>query len=142
MGIKVCTGIKEYELEGVNGVFKIAFNPTDNFFVQKIVDAIETLDAAEAKYEEMIRNEEDPVKVFEAGDAKDKEMRCILDGIFGEGFCHTLFGTISVYAGDGEGFPLWLNILFSVLEEMSTQYEIEKAATNPRLEKYIGKYKK
>ena len=142
MDLKITTGLVEHNLEGINGSFPVLFNPTDGGFAEDLVTAIEKLDALENKYSDLIRNEEDGAKVFQLGRDKDVEQRAILDGLLGDGCCDTVYGKIRVYAGDGDGFPLWFSLLTMLLDNMSDAFEKEKAATNPRLEKYVNKYKR
>lgn len=142
MDLNIKSGLVEYTLNGINGPFKIVFNPTDGGFAEDLVMAIDRLDTLENKYSELIRDEEDGAKVFTLGREKDAEQRAVLDGFLGDGCCDTLFGKLRVYAGDGEGFPLWFSLLSMILDNMSDAFEKEKAATNPRLEKYTAKYSK
>ena len=142
MDLNIKSGVKEYILNGANGAYTLRFNPTDGGFAEDIINALDTLDKIEEKYSDLIKNEQNGNKVFSLGREKDTEERAILDSVLGDGACETLFGRIRVYSGDGEGFPLWLSLLTMLIDEMSAAFEMEKKETNPRLEKYLQKYKK
>lgn len=47
----------------------------------------------------------------------------------------------NVYAFAG-GCPIWCNFILSVIETVDNASEKEYATTNPRLQKYMGKYQK
>lgn len=67
-------------------------------------------------------------------------MRTMIDETFGQPVCDGLFGPMNVYAMS-DGLPAWANLMLAVMEEIDTAFAREQKATNPRLQKYLGKYK-
>ncbi|MBQ9720270.1 MAG: hypothetical protein IJV64_06200 [Oscillospiraceae bacterium] len=65
----------------------------------------------------------------------------MIDGALGAGCCAAVFGTMNVYAL-AKGLPVWANLLLAVIDEIDTTFAREQKATNPRLEKYLKKYRK
>ena len=55
--------------------------------------------------------------------------------------CTPLFGELNLYAL-ANGFPIWANLLFALVDEMDTAYAREQKLTNPRISKYTKKYHK
>ena len=68
-------------------------------------------------------------------------MRTAIDKLLGEDVCAKAFGRMNVYAY-ADGLPVWANFMFALLDECDTAFVREQKATNPRLKKYLDKYKK
>lgn len=132
------TGIKTYL---VNGTREISFNPTDSAFVERLFDAFDTLDRKQDTYKQEVASAADARAVFQIAKRRDAEMREIMDSIFGEGASNDLFQTMNVYALSN-GLPVWCNFILAVMDEVHTALAEEQKQTNPRLQKYIAKYKK
>lgn len=130
-------GLKTY---CVNGVREITFNPTDSAFVEKLFNAFDTLDKKQSEYEHEASAAKG-AELFQIARKRDAEMRETIDQIFGENFCKDVFGGCNVYAFAG-GCPIWCNFILSVIETVDNASEKEYATTNPRLQKYMGKYQK
>ena len=83
----------------------------------------------------------DPAEAFSLARRRDEEMQKVLDGLFNAPVCEAVFGTMSLCAF-ANGFPVWLNLMLSILEEMEANAgDIEKQA-DPRIAKYKAKYAK
>lgn len=143
MNLNISTGLKSYDITDENGEVKttIYFNPTDPGFAERLYNAFSTLDEKDESYHQRIKEEKDPVKVFDVAHEMDAEMRSLIDGLFQPGVCQAIFGNISVYAW-ADGLPLWANLLLSIMSEMDDALNREKKASDPRLEKYINRFGK
>ena len=65
----------------------------------------------------------------------------MLDQIFDKPICAELFGKTNVYAMAG-GLPIWANLILAIVDEIDASFVNEQKQTNPRLDKYLSKYKK
>lgn len=137
--LNITDGLKEYDL---NGKVKIYFNPTDVHFVEKLFEVFDTLDERQNEYSQRLTGETDPKAVFKIAHEMDTETREIIDSALGEEVCGPLFGNISIYAGDGDGLPLWANLVLTLIDEMDESFTREKKAANPRIQRYIAKFKR
>lgn len=138
MEIRIDTGLKEYDF---NGAVKVWFNPTDSAFVKKLYSTFTALDEKQDEYKREIEAAQGNAKIFEIAEARDKEMRDMIDGIFGMPVCEPLFGSMNVYAL-ADGFPVWANLLLAVMDEIDESFALEQKKMTPRLDKYTAKYKK
>ena len=41
-----------------------------------------------------------------------------------------------------DGFPVWANFLLALMEDCDKAYQRERTLSNPRLEKYLKKYRR
>lgn len=128
------TGVETYDL---NGKVSVSFNPTDSGFVEKLMDAFDSLRSKQEDYSARLEKM-DGAEAFQFTKELDAEMRQMLDGIFGCTVCEPLFGSVNVYAMAG-GFPLWMNLLDVIMDEVVHAMEKEKKALNPRMAKYLKK---
>ena len=125
----------------VNDTAEISFNPTDASFAERLYSAFDSLDKRQEAYrEETTRAADDGRKIFELGRIQDTEMRKLIDSVFEQPVCSAIFGGMNVYALAG-GLPVWCNFLLAVIEEMDSTFAREQKATNPRIAKYMAKYK-
>ena len=130
------TGLVTYTL---NGVCEVKFNPTDSEFVEKLFDAFDSLDKKQDAYKSEVERLADKREVFRVARERDREMREIIDGVFGKPVCDKLFGSMNVYA-IADGLPVWCNLMLAVMEEIDTSFAREQKRTNPRVAKYTAKY--
>ena len=109
-GITFETGVKTWD---VLGRAEIAFNPTSAAFLKRLQDTVESLDAAHETAAKADGSK------FDALMAADKQMRNILDSVFGDGFCAKVFPpddmTLLDLAG---GLPIWANFILAIMEQM------------------------
>ena len=71
----------------------------------------------------------------------DKKTRQTIDELLGDGVSDQVFGSVSTYALV-DGFPVWANFLLALMEDCDMAYQRERALSNPRLEKYLKKYRR
>lgn len=131
------TGLVTYDL---NGLVQVTFNPTDSAFVERLFNTFDALDKKQESYKTEVDRTADSREVFDVARRWDSEMRAMIDDVFQQPVCETLFGTMNVYAMAG-GLPAWVNFLLTIMEEIDTAFAREQKATNPRLQKYMDKYK-
>ena len=117
----------------------IRFNPTDGAFIQRLYNAFDTLDKKQDKYADEVQKCGDRVEIFNIADRRDKEMREIIDGLFEEPVCDSIFGSMNLYAM-ADGLHVWTNFLLALMDETDSAFAREQKATNPRIQKYTAKY--
>lgn len=133
------TGIKTFE---INGGETVRFNPTDSFFVERLFDTFTDLDKKQEEYKREVAAVKDNREIFEIARKRDREMREMIDGIFGaQGLSDGVFGGVNVYAL-ADGLPIWCNFLMAVMDQVDTSFAQEQKRANPRLQKYIARYQK
>lgn len=98
MELSFANGVQEYTVHGVKGDVIIRFNPTDGAFIQRLYNAFDTLDKKQDKYADKVKKCGDRVEIFNIADRRDKEMREIIDGLFEEPVCDSIFGGMNLYA--------------------------------------------
>lgn len=133
------TGLETFK---VNGGFEITFNPADFNFAERLFATFERL--AERQDNAKLENQayqNDGKKLFELARKRDEEMRREIDALFCEGASDGIFGRLSTFA-IADGFPLWANFLFAVIDTMDETITAEQAKSKPRVEKYLLKYKR
>lgn len=134
--IKFDTGLKEFSLNEKTSVY---FNPTDMVFVERVFAAVEKLGDIDEAYGEAIDKLDDNAAVFDLARAHDAEIRAEINEVFGQDICTPVFGEMSV-STLADGFPVWANLLFAVIDTLDDTFAEEKKKTNPRLAKYTAKY--
>ena len=139
MNLNISTGVKEYD---INGACTVYFNPTDINFVEKLFNAFETLDSKQEEYRNKITSDVENTEAFRVMREADKTARDTIDGLFGSDVCNSVFGSISMLSGDGDGLPIWASFLLAIIDEMDEAFTREKKASNPRIKRYTEKYKK
>lgn len=132
------TGLVEYEL---NGRVTVAFNPTDADFIERIFDSFDELDRRQEGYSAEIEAQTDNAGVFVVARRMDSEMRVVIDAALGDGVAEGVFGAMNVYAL-ADGLPVWCNLMLAIIDEMDSGFAREKKASNPRVQKYLAKYKR
>ena len=135
--IRINDGLQTFSL---NGKCEITYNPTDVFFLERIYNAIDELDAKQENLSKMRDDLKTPKEIFAFARKQDEQMRDIVNGLFGVDVCYALFGTTNIYAMDGEGLPLWSGLLLSIFDTMDDATKSEEKKTNPRIDKYTKKY--
>lgn len=132
------TGAVEYN---INGVCPICFNPTDSDFIKRLFAVYEDLDKKQDAYKAEIEKMADKRKIFDIAAKRDKEMREMIDDLFGAPVCEAVFGRMNVYAL-ADGLPVWCNLIFAIMDEVDSSFAREQKATNPRIQKHMEKYNK
>ena len=132
------TGLVTYYL---NDRCDVTFNPTDSAFVERLYAAFNDLDKKQEAYQDQVSRMSDRAKIFDLMRERDKEMRQLIDGVFDAPVCAMLFGGMNVYAM-ASGLPVWANLMLTIMDEVDTAFSREQKETNPRVQKYLAKYKK
>jgi len=136
--LSFATGLVTY---GLNGAAQVTFNPTDSAFVERLFNTFDTLDKKQDAYKAEVEKTADSREIFEVARKWDAEMRAMIDEVFGQPVCEAVFGGMNVYAM-ADGLPAWVNLLLVVMDEIDTAFAREQKATNPRLQKYLERWKK
>lgn len=138
MDLQISTGVVEYNL---NGKVKVHFNPADAAFVKKLMGVFDVLEQKQSETKAELNSANDYHRIFEIADAKDAEMREILDGVFDVPVCEALCGAMNVYAM-ADGLPVWCNLLLSILDVCAASFDGVDEKMEYRIKKYTAKYKK
>ncbi len=132
------SGVVSYSL---NGKCEVSFNPADHSFVERFYDTFDKLGDIQESYAKKADEMQDPKDAFGLAQQRDKEMQQALDGLFSMPVCDAVFEGMSLCAF-ANGFPVWLNLMLAILDEVEANIgEIQKQA-DPRVKKYTEKYKK
>jgi len=132
------TGLVTYSL---NGACEGRFNPTDTAFARRLFDAFDALEQRQEGYQQQAAALREPREIFAFARERDQEMRQLLDGLLGAGTSDAIFGEMDLYAMAG-GLPVWCNLLLALMDEMDAALAREKKAADPRLKKYLDKYRR
>lgn len=132
------TGLMTYSL---NGACEVRFNPTDTAFARRLFDAFDALEQRQEGYQQQAAALREPREIFAFARERDQEMRQLLDGLLGAGTSDAIFGEMDLYAMAG-GLPVWCNLLLALMDEMDAALAREKKAADPRLKKYLDKYRR
>jgi hypothetical protein len=133
--IRFDTGVQSFQ---INGGVSVEFNPTDSEFAKKLFSLFEELESRQHEYAKRAENETDPKKILDLADQFDKEIREKIDAIFGKPICADVFKTNVLALGDG--LPVWANLMLSVLDQMDTGFDVQKAKTNARVKQYTERW--
>lgn len=132
------TGLVTYSL---NGACEVRFNPTDSAFAQRLFEAFEVLEQKQEEYQQQAAALREPREIFAFARERDREMRQLLDGLLAAPVSDALFGEMNLYAMAG-GLPVWCNLLLALMDEMDAALARERKAADPRLKKYLDKYRR
>ena len=134
------TGVKTFDING-DPERTISFAPSDGAFVRRLYGSMETLDALQTKYQSKVINAADPTSLLDEVDAADKEVRAVVDAVFGAPVSNSVFGDMNC-CGVASGMPVWANFLVAVIAECDAYVGAQEKAKNPKLEALLKKYKK
>lgn len=126
----------------VNEKVCITFNPAAQQFAHSLMDMMDTCTkAAQEADTAKKRVEKDRKAVYEISVELDKKISEEIDALFGTGVAAALFpwGPATAW---GDGLPEWVNFCLAVMDEILTDTETQHSQTDPRLEKYMEKYKR
>ncbi len=135
--LNIETGKQQYSL---SDKATVEFSPTDMDFLERVIGVFRRAEEKQKDIEVELQGA-DTDAIFEIARLRDKEMRDLVDGLFGVEVCTPLFGTMNTFARS-DGFPLWANVLTVVLNECYDNLPQEDKATRDRIQKYTKKYKK
>ena len=133
------TGVKEYRL---NDACSVRFNPTDTFFAERVFNTFDILEKKREGYHEQAKKMADTREIFDFMRERDKELRELIDGVFGVPVCDATYEGVNIVTAMSGGFPVWVNLFFAVIDELDTAFAREQKLTNPRIQKYMAKYGK
>ena len=125
----------------VNGACQVSFNPTDAAFAKRLYDAFARLETKQEARKKEVEEKANTVEIFDLAEQYDKEMREIVDGVFGVPVCDALFGEMNLYSMSN-GLPVWYSFLLSVMDKIKLTAAKEQEAMQARIAKYTAKYKK
>lgn len=132
------SGVVSYSL---NGKCEVSFNPADHAFAERFYNAIDEMGKLQDEYAKKAEALQNPGEAFSLAKERDVEMGKVLDGLFNAPVCESVFGSMSLCAF-ANGFPVWLNLMLSILDEIEANIgDIQKQA-DPRIAKYKAKYQK
>lgn len=132
------SGVVSYS---INGKCEVSFNPADHAFAERFYNAVDEMGKLQDEYAKKAEALQGPESAFELARERDVEMSKILDGLFNAPVCEAVFGSMSLCAF-ANGFPVWLNLMLSILDEIEANIgDIQKQA-DPRIAKYKAKYQK
>ena len=132
------SGVVSYS---INGKCEVSFNPADNVFTERFYNAVDEMGKLQDEYAKKAESIQKPIDAFSLARQRDDEMSKVLDGLFNAPVCEAVFGDMSLCAF-ANGFPVWLNLMLSVLDEIEANIgDIQKQA-DPRIAKYKAKYQK
>lgn len=142
MAIELIDGLVEVPVVR-NGsvVTNIKINPSDAGFMETLYGLAATLDGIEQKCMDAIKNEEDFAKVFDLKRSADKEMREVVDSVFGDGFCAEAYNGMRMDGVLVDGTLVYEDLVFKVVDAMDADIRNRVAKRNATVEKYTSKYK-
>ena len=136
--IKIATGVEKIN---INDKVTLEFNPTDAEIVEKIFDVFNGLEDRQRKYQAEVEKNANKKEIFEIARRESNEMRDTIDSLFGVPLCAPLFGSMNVLAL-ADGLPVWSNLMLGIIDQIDTTFVREQKATNPRIKKYMERWKK
>jgi len=132
------SGVVSYSL---NGKCEVSFNPADHAFAERFYSAVDEMGKLQDEYAQKAKELQEPSQAFSLARQRDEEMGKVLDGLFDAPVCASVFGDMSLCAF-ANGFPVWLNLMLAILDEIEANIgDIQKQA-DPRIAKYKAKYQK
>ena len=132
------SGVVSYSL---NGKCEVSFNPADRVFAQRLYDAIDKMEKLQNDYAKKGEDLQGLEGAFSLAQQRDEEMGEVLDGLFGAPVCAAVFGDMSLCAFSS-GFPVWLNLMLTIVDEMDDNIGSIKDQAEARIDKYKAKYQK
>lgn len=132
------SGVVSYSL---NGKCEVSFNPADRVFAEKLYKAIDTMDKLQSDYAKKGEELQGPEGAFDLARERDEKMAEVLDGLFNAPVCSAVFGDMSLCAF-ASGFPVWLNLMLTIVDEMDDNIGDIKNQAETRITKYKAKYQK
>lgn len=133
------SGVVSYSL---NGKCEVSFNPADRVFAEKLCKGIDTMDKIMNDYAKKGEGLQGPEGAFDLARERDDKMAEVLDGLFNAPVCASVFGDMSLCAFAKNGFPAWLNLMLSIVDEISENIDDLKPRAEASIAKYKAKYQK
>lgn len=130
-------GVKAYAVNGIENA--LYFNPLDADFAKRILDAIPK--CQKIMENKQISTDDEAEVLFAKLREADKEIRAAIDEAFGQPLCEKIFTETRVTAL-ADGFPLWLNLILAVVDEIDASISRVDKQSSEKLQYYTGKYMK
>lgn len=137
MELNFANGVQSYTVNGVKDALRL--NPADAEMLRKVYLALKELEGKQKERAKAGAGSEDIEAVLDRLHALDQEMRCVLDGLFGDGLCEKIFGEMSLYAS-ADGLPVWENFILAVIDLFDDSVKREAALSDKRIQKHVQKY--
>ena len=134
--LEIDTGLVCYHL---NSDYDLIVNPTDTEFVRRLYEVFNDLDKKQEGYKTQIEKMANKAEIFDFARERDREMREMIDTALGGPVSDAVFKDMNVYAL-ADGLPVWVNLIFAIMDELDTSFTREQKLTNPRIKKYTAKY--
>lgn len=141
MELSFDSGVKEYTIRGVNGVVTVYFNPADVNFAKKAYRVFNDLRKKQEERVAKLDTTEPGDELFDMVDSIDREMRDIINDLFGQDIADTLFGAVNAYSA-ANGAPVWQNFMNAIIDQFDEATKREQALADEKIRKYTQKYKK
>lgn len=141
MELSFNSGVKEYTIRGVNGVVTVYFNPADVNFAKKAYRVFNDLRKKQEERVAKLDTTEPGDELFDMVDSIDREMRDIINDLFGQDIADTLFGSVNAYSA-ANGAPVWQNFMNAIIDQFDEATKREQALADEKIRKYTQKYKK
>ena len=141
MELSFDSGVKEYTIRGVNGVVTVYFNPADVNFAKKAYRVFNDLRKKQEERVAKLDTTEPGDELFDMVDSIDREMRDIINNLFGQDIADTLFGAVNAYSA-ANGAPVWQNFMNAIIDQFDEATKREQALADEKIRKYTQKYKK
>ena len=141
--IVVASGIRHLAVVDENGKPTgryVDFNAADQGFAEELYGLASKLEKIHEDKNKEREQAEDGAARFDIGRAEDKEMREVVDSLFGEGFSKDVFHTRLFALADG--LTVVENFLFALLDKMDDTITANMAKRDARIKKYTDKYSK
>lgn len=138
--VKLDNGYLEVGFEGTERTVK--FNPSDSYFLRSLYAMLAKVQSIIDEKQLLIKAEQDFVKQFDIISERDKEMRGVVDALFGDGFCLDLFGHVDLTAINGKGLMLIEDFAFSIVDRMDETVRDAVAKRDANIARYTNKYTK
>ena len=132
------SGVVEYK---INGGAVVSFNPADREFVERFYSTFEKMGTLQDEYAKKAETLQEPVEAFSLARERDGEMGKVLDGLFDGPVSEAVFSGMSLCAF-ADGFPVWMNFMLAVLDEIEANIGDIQRQADPRIAKYKAKYQK
>ena len=136
-------GLVEFSINGGKAV--ITINPTDADFFGAVYQAFYDLSKKQEQSEEE-RKEMPQEKVFDFMREVSADMKAAIDQVFTpvsnvDSLCDAIFGKMNLYSY-ADGLPVWCNFLLAVMDKADASISQQRKLSDPRIQKYVAKYKR
>lgn len=138
--VEISSGLKYLPVivDGWDTGRTVNFNPVDQEFAEELYALVYRIGEIHNAKNKERASETDILKKFEINRAEDKELRAVVDAVFGEGFSNDVF-KVRLFAVS-DGLTVVENFLFALLDELDESTTSNIAKRNAKIQKYTEKY--